>query len=110
MPEDTTPDTDAPQEQPDRPEPPHLAPGQLMLQVSPNGLIVMSVAIAQIRPEDFSAACKDWILNHNPGMVKELVEEQVQRMQAERNRLQLVTDPGTIRDIRKGRLKKGLQA
>lgn len=113
MPEDTeqpnAPDSDAPT----MPAPPTLAPGQLRLAGGPEGFVVMSVAVAHIRPDDFRAAVKDWILNFAPDLVKELVEEQIKQKQEQRNRLQLVTDPGTVQAVAKGHLKsvkKGLQA
>ncbi len=103
MPEDTEPTAPAT-------DVPTLAPGQLRLAGGPEGFVVMSVSVAHIRSQDFRQAVKDWILNFAPDLVKELVEEQVKRMQEQQNRLHLVTDPGTVRAVAKGKLKKGLQA
>jgi hypothetical protein len=99
MPEDTDPQSAPDSDAPAQPATPALSPGQLLLQIGDNGFAIMSVAIANIGPEQMNAVCKEWLLTHNPGLIKEIVEEHVARMQAQKNRLTLVTDPATVRKI-----------
>lgn len=105
MPEDTELQTEQPSESSEQPapaaQPTPLAPGQVMLNLTPTGLFAATVTQIGIDEATMTKIVADWLKMH-PELADELLKARIDALRAAKNHLALVT-PSTeaVRRINK---------